>query len=46
MFAALALPQCKGSVAERIFEPLTARIRGAGGRILGSHLVTDVEVRV
>ena len=36
---------CKGSVAERIFEPLMERIRRDGGAIVGSKAVTDVKAR-
>ena len=33
---------CKGSVAERIFTPLTQRIESQGAKILGGRFVTDV----
>ena len=36
---------CKGSVAERIFEPLVQRIKEGGGNIVGGQFVTDVQVR-
>lgn len=34
---------CKGSVAERIFEPLMQHIRKGGGAIVGSKAVTDIK---
>ncbi|KAK9843730.1 hypothetical protein WJX81_003891 [Elliptochloris bilobata] len=33
---------CKGSVSERLFAPLVARIRAAGGEVLGGRLAVDV----
>lgn len=35
---------CKGSVAERIFEPLMSNIRASGGEILGNRAVQDVKL--
>lgn len=34
---------CKGSVAERIFDPLMAKIRQGGGTIVGGKAATDVK---
>ncbi len=35
---------CKGSVAERIFEPLMKNIQAKGGEIVGNRAVQDVKV--
>ncbi|KAG1676363.1 hypothetical protein FOA52_001158 [Chlamydomonas sp. UWO 241] len=34
---------CKGSIAERIFQPLISRIEGAGGNVVGNRLVTGLD---
>eukprot|EP00955_Chlamydomonas_euryale_P054962 355993-Chlamydomonas_euryale.AAC.11 len=33
---------CKGTIAERIFQPLIQRIEGAGGKVVGNRLVTGL----
>ena len=34
---------CKGSVSERIFEPLVARLKSLGATITGSTFVTGIQ---
>ena len=35
---------CKGSISERIFQPLIQRIEAQGGTVAGSRLVTDITI--